>query len=375
MPPAIGNDVKTNVIKQWLEGESRDAIATDNQIGAGTVSGIINEFKKGVDALEYESVRELSIYCKKQDINLGALASSVRLNNYIQKLGANQDEIETFISNVANSPDPKKLFDVANQIAQISTSESIPLDMLADHIKQQQEEKQRLEEEIKQRRAILESTNIDIQTINEYKKLKEELDVHGLSLEDPRILLSILKTIRKIGYEPQKIVRILSQIKSLRQTERKLIHRCKVLESQVARYREVLPLCERVMRARIGFPELLALHDAVTKKAGLENLSIGTAAYRVMEEIENYNRLGGLKKQLNNISMQIFMMNQILARQNHAINVLMNLQAFGITEKEILNVHEFLNSARLENSIRHSASFKSDQRNLSNNGSNFGEAK
>lgn len=142
--------------------ETRDKIATDNQIGAGTVSGIINEFKKGVDSLEYESIRELSIVCKKQGINLGTLASSVRLNNYVQKLGANQEAIEAIITNLANSPDPKKLFDIANQIAQISMSESIPLEELANRVKQKEEEKQMLEEEIKQRRPILESTNADI---------------------------------------------------------------------------------------------------------------------------------------------------------------------------------------------------------------------
>lgn len=54
MPTAIHNSVKTNVIKQWLDGETRDKIAANNQIGAGTVSDIINEFKKGVDALEYD---------------------------------------------------------------------------------------------------------------------------------------------------------------------------------------------------------------------------------------------------------------------------------------------------------------------------------
>jgi transposase len=68
MPTAIENEVKMKVIKQWLGGDTRDKIATDNQIGAGTVSGIINEWKKGVNALEYESVRELSISCKKQGI-------------------------------------------------------------------------------------------------------------------------------------------------------------------------------------------------------------------------------------------------------------------------------------------------------------------
>jgi len=155
MPAAIDNEVKMKVIKQWLDGDTRDKIAADNQIGAGTVSGIINEYKKGINAVDFESVRELSILCKKQGINLGALASSIRLNNYIQKLSANQEQIEVLIANLANSPKPKKLVDVANQIAKISTSESIPLDVLADHIKRQQEEKQRLEKEIEEAAALL----------------------------------------------------------------------------------------------------------------------------------------------------------------------------------------------------------------------------
>jgi hypothetical protein len=109
MPSAIDNSVKTNVIKQWLDGETRDKIAADNQIGAGTVSGIINDYKKRIDAFDFDSIRELSISCKKQGINLGELASSLRTNNYTKKLGANQDQIEIFISNLANSPEPQKL--------------------------------------------------------------------------------------------------------------------------------------------------------------------------------------------------------------------------------------------------------------------------
>ena len=80
----------------------------------------------------------------------------------------------------------------------LSRSESIPLEELEDHVKQKEEEKQRLEEEIKQRRAILESTNVEIQTINKYKQLKEELNKHGFSIEDPDRLLTILKYIKQL---------------------------------------------------------------------------------------------------------------------------------------------------------------------------------
>ena len=44
-------------------------------------------------------------------------------------------------TNLANSAEPKKLIDVANQVAKLSKSESIPLEELENHVKQKKEEK------------------------------------------------------------------------------------------------------------------------------------------------------------------------------------------------------------------------------------------
>ena len=76
MPAAIDAQVKKQVINQWLSGDSRDRIAADNDIGAGTVSNIINEWKKGVEDSDYDSVRELAVYSKKEGLGLSELASS-----------------------------------------------------------------------------------------------------------------------------------------------------------------------------------------------------------------------------------------------------------------------------------------------------------
>lgn len=214
---------------------------------------------------------------------------------------------------------------------------------MSDHIKQQQEEKRRLEEEIKQRRAILESANVDIITLNEFKKLKEELNAQGLSLKDPRMLLSVLKTIREIGYEPQKIVRELSRMKSLRQTERQLNNNRKDLEAQLDRYKDVLPLCEQILRAGIGFPELLAYHSTVVNKAAMDKLPREAAAYRVMEDIENYDKIGGLKNEISKMAMQQYTIGQIMAPREKAIAALLRLQILGVTDEEILNIYEWLN--------------------------------
>jgi hypothetical protein len=48
----------------------------------------------------------------------------------IQKLGSNQDKLESFISNLVNSLEPEKMIDVANQVVRLSASESIPLEDL-----------------------------------------------------------------------------------------------------------------------------------------------------------------------------------------------------------------------------------------------------
>ena len=70
---------------------------------------------------------------------------------------------------------------------------------------------------------------MDIQAIEKSKHLENELTTFGLSIEDAHILVSILKTIRQIGYDPQKIIREFRRIQSLRQTERQLEENCKIL--------------------------------------------------------------------------------------------------------------------------------------------------
>ena len=48
MPAPIDEIVKRRVIQQWLAGEAREKITTDNDIGAGTVSIIVDDYKTGL---------------------------------------------------------------------------------------------------------------------------------------------------------------------------------------------------------------------------------------------------------------------------------------------------------------------------------------
>ena len=58
----------------------------------------------------------------------------------------------------------------------------------------------------------------------------------------------------------------------------------------------------------------------------------------MIEEIRDYNKLGGIKKQLSNLATKVFVMNQLSARQNNAIMTLFKLQSRGVTEDQILRL-------------------------------------
>ena len=120
-------------------------------------------------------------------------------------------------------------------------------------------------------------------------------------------------------------------------------------ELRAARYKEIIPLCEQIVRFGIGFPEMAALHAAIIKKADLENLPYGEAAYALMKEIDTSEKVSDAKKQLIDAQkqlyetvMQINMVKQILARQNDAVIALAKLQFYGVKEDQILKMCRFI---------------------------------
>jgi hypothetical protein len=68
MPPVIDPSIRKQVISQYLNG--RNQIARDNAIEQGTVTNIIDEFKRGVQNTDYESVLDLATHCKSEGIQI-----------------------------------------------------------------------------------------------------------------------------------------------------------------------------------------------------------------------------------------------------------------------------------------------------------------
>ena len=104
---------------------------------------------------------------------------------------------------------------------------------------------------------------------------------------------------------------------------------------------EIIPLCEQLLPLGIGFAELSAFHAAFFKKIDVENLPYGEALYSLMDGFDTSEKLINAKKQLNDMFKQIQVVSLFWARHMDTIYTLMKLQSLGVTDKEILDIHEF----------------------------------
>ena len=97
---AISSTTRSIVIQQYLQGKSRDDIAGDCELGAGTVSNIIAAWKANLDQYVVEDLRELGVNLKKSAISPAQCARGSKLVSMLEKLGVNEDDFENFISSV-----------------------------------------------------------------------------------------------------------------------------------------------------------------------------------------------------------------------------------------------------------------------------------
>jgi uncharacterized protein (UPF0335 family) len=253
--------IKRRVVQQWLSGEARDKIAVDNNIGSGTVTSIVEDYKIGLDYLDLDSFRELMVEVKKRAMTPGDLASHFRLFNYLLKSGAVEEEVESFICKLNSGYIPLgKAIELLNQIYEISKSESVSPDQLPDYIEQNLEEKQKIDEQIKEAGAVLQTKNVKVKTINEYTKLNEKLSKHGLSTQDANKLVKLVVNAKRYYFDAKKFVAKLNNIKELEKKEKELRGSCLVLSKKIAKHKDVIPLTEEIAALHIGIHELIALH-------------------------------------------------------------------------------------------------------------------
>jgi hypothetical protein len=85
----------------------------------------------------------------------------------------------------------------------------------------------------------------------------------------------------------------------------------------------------------ISGSELISFKVAVNEAAEQYGFPRSTAAFHVLNNMRDYNKIGWLKKELNRIKAQVVSINEICFRQNKSMMTMLNLQSRGITEEQI----------------------------------------
>jgi hypothetical protein len=92
----------------------------------------------------------------------------------------------------------------------------------------------------------------------------------------------------------------------------------------------------------IDIKELLVFDNAVNQIAKQYNLPPSVAASRLLNEIRDYDKIGGMKREISRLSQQLIMVDGIYTNRNKAMRAMLNLESRGITEDRILYLNNFL---------------------------------
>ena len=84
MGSKLPREIKLEVLRKWLEGNSRDIIAFEVHIGTGTVSGIIKEFRTG--DFDADLLREVALHLKNRGLTIQSFVPLVRLREVLEEM-------------------------------------------------------------------------------------------------------------------------------------------------------------------------------------------------------------------------------------------------------------------------------------------------
>ena len=187
----IPEPIRSNVISEWLHGLSRDEVAKNNDIGAGTVSAIIKEAMQ--EDPEFDLQRQVALSLKKENnLDIKSFASLIRIRNkLIKEMGLNNDEkskvevqeiedkIELLIVNLAvfcfkRGFSIEEFVDVVQNMSSLEHKTKIPFDQLPNQLLQKQRHLESIEKEIQEiklkKQLLLSDYHTTVNILEEYTR-------------------------------------------------------------------------------------------------------------------------------------------------------------------------------------------------------------
>src|SRR5919107_6221978 len=331
----ITDDMKDEVIRLYLQGLSRNDIARTCGVGEGTVSNIIDEWKRSLDIPDVQSLRDLAVNLKRCGIDAAQCAQGLRILNTMKKLGVNQNQFESFMIEVYGYCQRIGLppQDIASNLqALINLSKDIPFSKIPEHIEAKKKEISRLDEETRKQHEEIKSLKetkreLKIETstakelrdvslqeektttaeLKEYSNFKTELRKYGIPIDDLPKLVQLLYGIRQHGYDVEKVLseyqdlqffkdnraKVWRQTREWEEKKTKLQEECSYLEGEVSRHSQRLSIYYELESLGFGIRELRILCNAIKEIAAENGKSYRVAIEQFLERVEKL--YGGIK--------------------------------------------------------------------------------
>jgi hypothetical protein len=211
-----------------------------------------------------------------------------------------------------------------------------------------------MDEQIQEVDAVLQTKNVKAKAINEYVKLNERLNKHGLSTQDVNKLVKLVVNAKRYGFDAKKFVWKLSNIKEIEKREKGLRGNCVIFSKQAGKYKEIIPLAQLIYDMHIDRSELISFKVAVNEAAQIYGLTPFAAALRVINVVSDYNKKGQLEHELSELSLQKYAINEFCSSRSPVIMALMKLKSRGMPEERILQLNNIL-----ENNVYKASSYTS----------------
>ena len=256
MPARLPDSIKSLVIQQWLEGKPRNDIAADNGLSDGAVTNIVNEWKHNLGFSLANDLRELAVTMRRVGVTAPQCAVGFRVAMIMLNMGVKEDDFESYILDIYNrcknvGLPPENIASHLKDLLELSTTNAIPFSQIPNYIKQKVEQKQKLEEEIKNlerkiEMLILEQSDresLGDQALQDermtaaelkwHSDIKAELRKYGIPVDDISKFAKAVNGIRQYGYDVGKVISEFSESQSLETRRKMLQDSVRMLQSEL----------------------------------------------------------------------------------------------------------------------------------------------
>lgn len=266
----IPADRKAEIVKLHLDGLTRDEVARKAGVSAGTASSVISEFIDEADSTTLsdasnrygvrqtvEALHNLGVHLRKEEVTVPQAKQGAELLGRASRLGIGIEKLDDFVAFCEKITVPgypidsiiqasirlSKMeettgIDASDIVTQYESrlAESRELEVrtqtLNSEIQRLASEKERAVADFEAEKARLAAELLDkleqhrmtLEKVDRVLSIERCLKACGLDIEKTKNLLSFLKAVQRLGYDPDKAVRYMTEKDSLESAIEDLKH-------------------------------------------------------------------------------------------------------------------------------------------------------